>query len=271
MHGRILVSANGFSHGQRLYFLPNNLPNWNTTRIALSKIHIRTCTCRGTTVASDTGTEDWGEGDGSTKVQGNDSEWPTLNQKEDKGQPSPEVATAQGEQTTATSPTQASEETSSNGGGGGGERKETTIFSLSRDKDLVMRYTSKRGKVRGRGQRSSGSSRVGGLGSSGGGGGTSGAKTRYAPPKPGSGGITVIEPLEQRLQKQDGERDRKDAADGTKAEGGSPSGSRRVKTAESAKEKGRPGSGHSPSNKDGGGGQAPTSKPKRYSSQRQKG
>lgn len=230
-------------------------------------IHIRTCihSYRDSQVPSETGTEDWGQD--SAEKQSNDGNWSTVAEAEDKVQSPPQIDAARedGGQTSTTSPAQGTGVTPSSGGGEeGGERIETTIFSLSRDKDLVMRYTSKRGKVRGRGQRSSGSSRVGGLGGS-----SSGGKTRYAPPKPGSGGITVIEPLEKRLQQQeDDEREWKDGADTAKSDEGSPSGARLVRSAESAKERNRPGSGHSPSNKDGSGG---ASKPKRYSSQRQKG
>ena len=244
-------------------------------------------------MVSETGTEDWGqEEDNSTKDDGN---WATVNQTDDKvqtPQSQEDNANAQkggeGETTvqSSTSPVSSQGTTaSSRDAGDGGEHKETTIFSLSRGSDLVTRYTSKRGKSRGRGQRSGGPSRgIGGL-SSGSSPPTASDKdkTKSSPPKPGSSGITVIEPLEKRLQKQQEdnmEKGKEEEKEGGQAEG-APAGA--VPTAATAnsvtKDRKRPGSGRSPSNKDGastgsgggGGGQAPTSKPKRYSSQRQKG
>lgn len=247
-------------------------------------------------VVSETGTEDWGqEDDSSANQQGSDASWSNTTQEDDKTQ-SPQSSNAQGggEETSTAKPTQGS-----SSGGSGDKHKDTMVFSLSRDNDLVTRYTSKRGKARGRGQRSSG-----GLTRVGGGGGaardnlpTTPTKTRFAPPKPGSGGITVIEPLEKRLQKQQQDDQERSVSDDQSVEGSpssaqptstskstptattpAASGSSGGDTAESANKgagaggKNRPGSGRSPSlaTKDGGG-QPVMSKPKRYSSQRQKG
>ena len=240
-----------------------------------------------TQVASETGTEDWEQAeDSNSKQQGSDANWSnTTNQEDDKPQ-SPQSNSAQGGEETSTAAPATQNSSSSSSGG----HKDTMVFSLSRDSDLVTRYTSKRGKSRGRGQRSTGGpSRVGGASSGGGSNPTMPTKARYAPPKPGSGGITIIEPLEKRLQNQqqdDGEKSSVSASG--QSPQGSPSsarpsstatsGGRGDDTADSANKgggdggsgrKNRPGSGHSPStSKDG---QPVTSKPKRYSSQRQKG
>lgn len=238
---------------------------------------------------SETGTEDWGLEDTSAKDDGN---WSTADQKDDKlqtpaeGQKIEKEANEMAAQS-STGPTAQQDSSpktapASSPSGGSGEYKETTVFSLSRGNDLVTRYTSKRGKSRGRGQRSGGFSHVGGLSSTGNVASSDKDKTRYAPPKPGSTGITVIEPLEKRLQNQqdnqkENETERSEGQSEATPAGAIPS----AKTANSAPAKGknRPGSGRSPSNKDGtstggggsGGGQTATSKPKRYSSQRQKG
>lgn len=217
---------------------------------------------------SDTGTENWEEADSSTKEADNDGDWPTADQEDETL--SPGGSSTQGEGSSSSKPAQSTQGAPVSGG----EHKETMVFSLSRDNDLVTRYTSKRGKSRGRGQRSGGSSRVGELANP-----TTPTKARYAAPKPGSGGITVIEPLEKRLQKQQDQKQHQEKKNDSQSAGRSPSGgspSARSSTAgatDSARGKNRPGSGHSPSSKkDGsGGGQTPTSKPKRYSSQRQKG
>lgn len=256
--------------------------------------------------ASETGTEDWGQEDDATNQQGSNANWSNTTRDDNQAQ-SPQTNNTQGGDETSTSkPTQGSLSSS----GSGEKHKDTMVFSLSRDNDLVTRYTSKRGKARGRGQRSSGGpahrvgSGGGGFGSSAGDNSpTTPTKTRFAPPKPGSGGITVIEPLEKRLQKQQQDNQEKSTSDGQSMEGSpssarpmstskstppapaataaaSGSGSGSGDTAESASKgdgggggggsgKNRPGSGRSPSTKDGG--QPATSKPKRYSSQRQKG
>ena len=264
--------------------------------------------CRDQTksqVASEAGTEDWGQEDDSTNQQGSDANWSNTTQDDNKAH-SPQANNTQGgDETSTVKPSQGS----SSSGGSGEKHKDTMVFSLSRDNDLVTRYTSKRGKARGRGQRSSGGPphRVGSGGSGfsssvGDNSPTTPTKTRFAPPKPGSGGITVIEPLEERLQKQQQDDQEKSTSDGQSMEG-SPSSARPMSTskstppappaaatsgrsgsgdtAESASKgdggggggggnrKNRPGSGRSPSTKDGG--QPATSKPKRYSSQRQKG
>ena len=248
-------------------------------------------------VASETGTEDWGQEDDQ---QGSNANWSSTTQDGDKAQ-SPQTNNTQGgEEMSTAKPTQ-----DSSSSGSGEKHKDTMVFSLSRDNDLVTHYTSKRGKARGRGQRSSGGpTRVGGGGFSSSGGTARGSspttptKTRFAPPKPGSGGITVIEPLEKRLQKQQQNDQEKSVSDGQSVEG-SPSSARPISTskstltaaavasgnsggdtAESANKgdgggggggggKNRPGSGRSPSSLTGG--QPAMSKPKRYSSQRQKG
>ena len=295
-------------------------------------------------VASETGTEDWGQDNNSANQQGSDANWSTnATRGDDNRAQSPQSSNTQGGgegegevASTAAKPSNtqkgaASSTTTTASGGGSGEKqhKDTMVFSLSRANDLVTHYTSKRGKARGRGQRSGGGPpphhRVGGGGGSSGGFSGSSAsagagdkspttptKTRFAPPKPGSGGITVIEPLEKRLQKQqqqkqqqEEDQEKKVGSDGQSVEG-SPSSARPTsaskstpqgpssavatansgsgsgESAESASKsdkggggggaKNRPGSGRSPSSstaKDGG--QPTTSKPKRYSSQRQKG
>ena len=267
------------------------------------------------------GTEDWGQEDDSTNQQGADVNWSNAPPQGDSNKarsPHAQSGDTQGREEAPT--TKPVTQGSSSAGGSGEKHKDTMVYSLSRDNDLVTRYTNKRGKARGRGQRSSGGppphrvgSGGGGFSSSGGGGAsardhspTTPTKARFAAPKPGSAGITVIEPLEKRLQRQQPDDQEKSASDGQSVEG-SPSSARPVSTsqstpsatavvtatnsgsggdgdtAESANKgdggggggggKNRPGSGRSPSSsttKDGGGHPA-TSKPKRYSSQRQKG
>ena len=232
-------------------------------------------------MVSETGTEDWGE-EPPKNESGNDGNWSTVDQKEES---SPQVGSAEAQEEEAVTPTTTSPagrgtspgKAPSGSSGGGGERKETTVFSLSRGNDLVTRYTSKRGKVRGRGQRSGGgTSRVGseGLSSRSSNSTPSSDKTRHAPPKPGSGGITVIEPLEKRLQKQQEERNEKQDASNQQQSPSEGAPSSKANQSGTAKEttKNRPSSGGSSSIRDGSAGSHPaTSKPKRYSSQRQKG
>ena len=76
------------------------------------------------------------------------------------------------------------------------------VFSLSKEKELV-KLQERRGKARGRGRITSNKStpQVGGAKERS--AATTTTQTKYPPPKSGSGGITVIEPLDKGEEKQE--------------------------------------------------------------------